>query len=100
MNESEMQSTETTNADNTRTVSVCAEIWHVLLEVAGRQIERETAEVCSGWCQVLDPYRVIQTCQLSVIALAVAISLVLPELAYGSNWQLARYSGFCDSHPT
>jgi hypothetical protein len=55
MGENEMQSTE--RAD-TRTVSIRAEIWHALLEIAGRQIDPETAEVCSMHRQVVDPYGV------------------------------------------
>jgi hypothetical protein len=46
-----MQSTE--KAD-TRTVTICAEIWHALLEIAGRQIDPETAEVCSLHRQLID----------------------------------------------
>jgi hypothetical protein len=51
MSDNEMQSNE--KAD-TRTVTILAEIWHALLEIAGRQIDRENAEVIlvirpSGW---------------------------------------------------
>jgi hypothetical protein len=53
MNDNEMQSTENTDA---RIVSIRAEIWHALLEIAGRQIDPETAEVCSMHRQVIDPY--------------------------------------------
>jgi hypothetical protein len=42
MSDNEMQSNE--KAD-TRTVTILAEIWHALLEIAGRQIDRENAEV-------------------------------------------------------
>ena len=55
MSDNEMQSTE--KAD-TRTVSIRAEIWHALLEIAGRQIDPKTAEVCSVHRQVVDPYGV------------------------------------------
>ena len=50
MSDNEMQSTE---KGDTRTVSIRAEIWHALLEIAGR-----TAEVCSLHRQVVDPYGV------------------------------------------
>ena len=43
---------------DTRTVSIRAEIWHALLEIAGRQIDPKTAEVCSVHRQVVDPYGV------------------------------------------
>jgi hypothetical protein len=55
MNDNEMQSTK--KAD-TRTVSIPAEMWHALLEIAGRQIDPETAEVCWAYELTLDPYRV------------------------------------------
>ena len=55
MGDNEMQSTE--KAD-TRTVSIRAEIWHALLEIAGRQIDPETAEVHWRFGQVVDPYGV------------------------------------------
>jgi hypothetical protein len=60
MRDNEMKSTEKTDARavTARTVSVRTEIWHALLETAGRQIDPETAEVCSVWRQVLDPYGV------------------------------------------
>jgi len=55
MSDNEMQSTE--KAD-TRTVSIRAEIWHALLEIAGRQIDPKNAEVCCRCRQVVDPYGV------------------------------------------
>jgi hypothetical protein len=55
MSDNETLSTE--KAD-TRTVSIHAEIWHALLEIAGRQIDPETAQVCSMHRQVVDPYGV------------------------------------------
>jgi hypothetical protein len=55
MSDNEMKSTEKTD---TRTVNIRAEIWHALPEIAGRQIDPATAEVCSIYCQVLDPYGV------------------------------------------
>jgi hypothetical protein len=55
MNDNEMQSTENTDA---RIVSIRAEIWHALLEIAGREIDPETAEVCSLHRQLIDPYGV------------------------------------------
>jgi hypothetical protein len=53
MSNNEMKLTE--KAD-TRTVSIRAEICHALLEIAGRQIDPESAEV--HWCfgQVVEPY--------------------------------------------
>jgi hypothetical protein len=47
----------TENAD-TRFVTIRAETWRALLEIAGRQIDPESAEV--HWCfrQVVDPYGV------------------------------------------
>ena len=44
MSDDEVQSTE---KGDTRTVSIRAEIWHALLEIAGRQIDPETAQICS-----------------------------------------------------
>jgi hypothetical protein len=55
MSENEMQPTETAE---TRTVSIRTDIWHALLEIAGRQIDPETAEVCWEYGQVSDPYGV------------------------------------------
>jgi hypothetical protein len=51
MSDNEMQSIE---KGDTRTVSIRAEIWHVLLEIAGRQIDPENAEVCCRFGQVVD----------------------------------------------
>jgi hypothetical protein len=51
MDDNEMKTTT-----DTRTVSIRAEIWNELLEIAGRQIDPETAEVCSVHRQVVDPY--------------------------------------------
>ena len=55
MSDDEVQSTE---KGDTRTVSIRAEIWHALLEIAGRQIDPETAQICSMHRQVVDPYGV------------------------------------------
>jgi hypothetical protein len=55
MSDNEMQSTET---GDTRTVSIRAEIWHALLEIAGRQIDPKKAEVYWRFGQVVDPYGV------------------------------------------
>jgi hypothetical protein len=55
MSDDETQPTEKADA---RTVTIRAEIWHVLLEIAGRQIDPETAEVCWEYAQTFDPYGV------------------------------------------
>jgi hypothetical protein len=55
MSDNEMQSNE--KAD-TRTVTILAEIWHALLEIAGRQIDRENAEVYWSFGQAAGPYGV------------------------------------------
>jgi hypothetical protein len=55
MSDNEMQLTEKADAP---AVSIRAETWHALLEIAGRQIDPETAEVCSMHRQVVDPYGV------------------------------------------
>jgi hypothetical protein len=55
MSDNEIQSNE--KAD-TRTVTIRAEIWHALLEIAGHQIDPENAEVYWRFGQVVDPYGV------------------------------------------
>jgi hypothetical protein len=55
MSDNEMQSTEKADA---RMVSIRAEIWQALLEIAGCQIDPENAEVHWRFGQVVDPYGV------------------------------------------
>jgi hypothetical protein len=55
MSDNEMQSTEKADA---RMVSIRAEIWHALLEIAGRQMDPENVEVHWRFGQVVDPYGV------------------------------------------
>jgi hypothetical protein len=52
MSDSKMNSTGKTE---TRTGNIPVEIWHELLQIAGRQIDPKTAEVDSEWCQMVDP---------------------------------------------
>ena len=90
-----MQSTEKCDS---RTVSIRAEIWHALLEIAGWQIDPETAEVCSMHARWSIHTAFIQICQMGMIASDVAISPELLEAGCGSNLeirlrQLARRSG-------
>lgn len=49
---------KSTGKSGMRTVNIRAETWHALLEIAGRQIDPETAEVCSSYGQIIDPYGV------------------------------------------
>jgi hypothetical protein len=55
MSDSGIKPTE--NAD-TRFVTIRAETWRALLEIAGRQIDPESAEVHWRFRQVVDPYGV------------------------------------------
>lgn len=55
MNEAEVK-TEKTDAHKTRMITIRAEVWHELLEIAGAQIDPATAEVVWEWGQLGDPY--------------------------------------------
>jgi hypothetical protein len=55
MSDDKMRATE--NAD-TRVVAIRAETWRALLEIAGRQIDPENAEIYWRFGQVVDPYGV------------------------------------------
>ena len=74
MSDNEMRSTE--KAD-TRIVSIRAEIWHALLEIAGRQIDPENAEVHWRFGQIVDPYGSTPIFRPSVTASA---DFILPEV--------------------
>ena len=55
MSDDKMRATE--NAD-TRVVAIRAETWRALLEIAGREIDPENAEIYWRFGQVVDPYGV------------------------------------------
>ena len=86
MSDNEIQSTE--NAD-TRSVSIRAEIWHALLEIAGRQIDPENAEVYWRFGQVVDPYGVYHNLQTSVTASADSTLPELLEAGWDRIWRSA-----------
>ena len=95
MSDNEMQITEKTD---TRTVSIRAEIWHALLEIAGRQIDQKARKSIGVFdrSSILTEFTPIS--HPNVIASDVAFSPGLLEPWCGSNLetcrrQLARHSG-------
>ena len=82
MSDNEMQSIE---KGDTRTVSIRAEIWHALLEIAGRQIDPENAEVSCRFGQVVDHTYFTPIFRTSVTASADFILPEVLEAAFGLN---------------